>query len=230
MITLDDRLAAAASLVRFGSRVADVGTDHGYLIASLLQKGQASYGYACDIHEMPLESARQTLQSCGLTEKATLLLGDGLNGISPEQVDDVVIAGMGGEMILHILDEAGWQDPRHRFILQPMTKVHELRAGLYGRGYEILQEKAASVGKFVYTVMQVRWSGEKKAVDELFARVGKLPESQEPEAALYLQRQRDTVRQIAENMEKSNTNSNKTKELYELADEIQRILSRKKEG
>ena len=111
-----------------------------------------------------------------------------------------------------------------------MTKVHELRAGLYGRGYEILQEKAASVGKFVYTVMQVRWSGEKKAVDELFARVGKLPESQEPEAALYLQRQRDTVRQIAENMEKSNTNSNKVKELYELADEIQRILSRKKEG
>ena len=230
MIHLDARLAAAKSLVRPQSRVADVGTDHGYLIADLLLDGTTTFGYACDIHQMPLESARQTLESCGLLDKASLRLGDGLNGLDAAQVDDVVIAGMGGDMILHILDDAGWNDPHHRYILQPMTKIHELRAGLYRRGYEILREKAASVGKFVYTVMQVRWCGKETAVDELFARVGKLPQETDPQARVYLKRQQETVRKIAESMEKSNTNSNKTKELYKLANKIGEILAEMEEA
>lgn len=63
MIVLDERLAAAAQLVRPGSRVADVGTDHGYLIARLLLGGKAVFGYACDIHPKPLEKAAETRSS-----------------------------------------------------------------------------------------------------------------------------------------------------------------------
>ena len=143
MIVLDERLAAAAQLVRPGSRVADVGTDHGYLIARLLLDGKAVFGYACDIHPKPLEKAAETLKQYGLQDCSALFLGDGLQGLLAEQVDDVVIAGMGGDMILHILDTADWKNSSQRFVLQPMTKVHELRAGLYQRGYEILQERAS---------------------------------------------------------------------------------------
>lgn len=150
MIVLDERLAAAAQLVRPGSRVADVGTDHGYLIAQLLLDRKAVFGYACDIHPKPLEKAAETLKQYGLQDCSALFLGDGLQGLLAEQVDDVVIAGMGGDMILHILDTADWKNSSQRFVLQPMTKVHELRAGLYQRGYEILQERASIVKGFAY--------------------------------------------------------------------------------
>lgn len=129
MIVLDERLAAAAQLVRPGSRVADVGTDHGYLIARLLLDRKAVFGYACDIHPKPLEKAAETLKQYGLQDCSALFLGDGLQGLLAEQVDDVVIAGMGGDMILHILDTADWKNSSQRFVLQPMTKVHELRQG-----------------------------------------------------------------------------------------------------
>ncbi|MDD3192730.1 MAG: class I SAM-dependent methyltransferase [Oscillospiraceae bacterium] len=223
MIVLDDRLAAVEEMVRPGVRVADVGTDHGYLIASLLQSGKAVFGYACDIHRQPLEKAAETLEKYGLTQRVQLLLGDGLKGLASQQVDDVIIAGMGGDMILHILDEARWEIPTQRFILQPMTKVHELRAGLYQRGYEILQERAAQAKGFVYTVMQVRWSGEQKTVADLFARVGLLPQDPSPAALAYLNRQADSVRAIGAGLEKSNTNRDKTEKYYRLAEEIEEI-------
>ena len=81
MIVLDERLAAAAQLVRPGSRVADVGTDHGYLIARLLLDGKAVFGYACDIHPKPLEKAAETLKQYGLQDCSALFLGDGLQGL-----------------------------------------------------------------------------------------------------------------------------------------------------
>lgn len=65
MIVLDERLAAVAQIVRPGSRIADVGTDHGYLITRLLMDGKAVFGYACDIHPNPLEKAAETLKRYG---------------------------------------------------------------------------------------------------------------------------------------------------------------------
>lgn len=224
MIVLDDRLAAVAALVRQGSRVADIGTDHGYLIAWLLLKGRAAFGYACDIHQKPLEKARETLKSYGLDDRSQLLLADGLEGLLPEQVDEIVIAGMGADTILHILDEAGWKNSDQRFLLQPMSKHHILREGLYQRGYEIMEEKAAMVKGFAYTVIQARWCGKKQIVDPLFARVGMLPLSHSTAAQIYLKKQAQTLWNMAEGLEKANTNRNNKKEYYDLSREIFGIL------
>ena len=223
MIVLDERLAAAAQLVRPGSRVADVGTDHGYLIARLLLDRKAVFGYACDIHPKPLEKAAETLKQYGLQDCSALFLGDGLQGLLAEQVDDVVIAGMGGDMILHILDTADWKNSSQRFVLQPMTKVHELRAGLYQRGYEILQERASIVKGFAYAVMQVRWCGQRCDVTDLFARVGLMPQTGSEEARIYLEKQAQIAKKIAEGLKKSNTKRNEYKKYYELAREIEDI-------
>ncbi len=223
MIVLDDRLAAAESMVRPGSRVADVGTDHGYLIARLLLSGKAVFGYACDIHPKPLEKARETLAQYGLLDRAKLCLGDGLQGLCSDQVDDIVIAGMGGDTILHILDEAGWHDPAQRFVLQPMTKAHELRSGLAARGYGLLQEQAALAKGFAYAVMQVQWTGVRRQISALEARVGLMAQCPSQAAQAYLANQAAVVRKMAEGMALSNTKRNESEKYYELYQEIQAI-------
>lgn len=226
VVALDERLSAVAALVRPNSRVADIGADHGYLIARLLLDQKAVFGYACDIHRGPLDKAKETLKSCGLEDRSQLFLGDGLSGLLPEQVDDIVIAGMGADTILHILDEAGWRDPGQRFLLQPMSKHHLLRAGLYKRGYEILQEKAVIVKGFAYTVMQARWCGRVRAVDNFFARTGLLPLAYSAAAEIYLEKQAQALWNAAKGLEQSNTNGNYKMEYYETAGKIQEILER----
>lgn len=226
MVSLDERLAAVAALVRPNSRVADIGTDHGYLIAWLLLEKKAVFGYACDIHQKPLDKARKTLKSCGLEGCSRLILGDGLSGLLPEQVDDIVIAGMGAETILHILDKAGWQDPGQRFLLQPMSKHQLLRAGLYQRGYEIIQEKAVIAKGIAYTVIQARWCGRVRTVDGFFARTGLLPLSYSAAAEIYLEKQVHALENMAKGLEKSNTKSNNIKEYYKISEKILEILAR----
>ncbi len=80
---LDARLAALAGLVRPGVRVADIGTDHGYLISWLAASGKIPAGCACDIHKKPLEKAAFSLSQYGIADRVELILCDGLQGVSP---------------------------------------------------------------------------------------------------------------------------------------------------
>ena len=151
---LDPRLWTLAQLVRPGARCADVGCDHGYLIAWLCASGKIPGGYACDINSKPLEKAAFTLSQCGVSHQVKTVRCNGLEGVGPGQVEDVVIAGMGGDLIWRILDACPWsRDPSLRFVLQPMTKIHRLRQLLYANGFVLLQERAVAAGEFVYTAM-----------------------------------------------------------------------------
>ena len=157
---LDRRLQAIADLVnpegRSGLRLADVGTDHGYLVSYLALTGQIAKGYACDINPQPLERARRTLECYGV-QGVELRLSDGLAALSPEMVDRVVIAGMGGDMMVHILSQAGWQQAQQiEYRLQPNTKADHLRLWLVCNGYRILEEQVAQQGKFFYPILRVR--------------------------------------------------------------------------
>ena len=121
-IELTPRLQAVAGLVPRGARLADVGTDHAYLPASLLQQGVIDTAVAADLRPGPLDRARATAERYGLTEQISFRLCDGLSGILPEEADTVVIAGMGGETIAAILSAAPWvREEGKRLILQPMS-------------------------------------------------------------------------------------------------------------
>ncbi|MCM1298860.1 MAG: class I SAM-dependent methyltransferase [Firmicutes bacterium] len=176
-IRLDRRLKAVARLVRPNKSVADVGTDHGYVPCFLYQQGTREI-YACDILEKPLAAAKATMDLYGIPEKTkdnaegiTLLLCDGLDGVPP--VDDVIIAGMGGEMIADIISRCKFLNRNVHFILQPMTRDWILRKALYRTGLYIERETTASVGGKVYTVMLCLYGGEKTEIDEEFAFLGK---------------------------------------------------------
>ena len=186
---LDPRLEALAQLVRPGVRCADVGCDHGHLIAWLCASGRVPGGYACDINSKPLEKAAFALSQYGLTGRVKTVLCDGLAGIGPGQVEDVVIAGMGGDLIWQIIDACPWsRDPALRFVLQPMTKGHRLRQALYAGGFTLLQERAAVAGGFAYTAMQAAYTGQRREISPLFAWGGLLLEDPSPAAQAYLAR------------------------------------------
>ena len=168
-IRLDRRLKTIAELVRTDKRIADIGTDHALVPCWLWQQG-AKEIYAADISEGPLNAAKATAELYGITD-IKLVLSDGLDKVPP--VDDVIIAGMGGEMIADILSRCTYLNKDMRFILQPMTKDHILRRELYKNGFEIITEKTAVVSKKAYTVMLCAYTGEKSEIDEAFAFLGK---------------------------------------------------------
>lgn len=155
-VELTPRLHTVASLVPKGARLADIGTDHAYLPAWLLQQGQISSAVAADIHAGPLERAQQTAQRYGLTEKISFRLCDGLVGIDSEEADAIAIAGMGGETIAMILSAAPWLlEEKHRLILQPMSGQDELRRWLWVNGYTISRELLSQEEEKLYVVMEV---------------------------------------------------------------------------
>ena len=170
MISLDGRLKAAADLCRKGTTVADVGTDHALLACYLAQNGAKSV-IASDIREGPLEAARRTVKQTGVTN-VRVLLSDGLKEI--DRADDVVICGMGGELIADIVEGCGFLTENTRFILQPMTKPDLLRRRLYSAGFEIIEERTAYEGGRGYAVMLVRFTGKTREIDEIFALTGKI--------------------------------------------------------
>lgn len=144
-----------------GKTLADIGTDHAYIPIYLLQNGLIDYAIACDIKKGPLDIARSNVEKYNI-ENIELRLGPGLNPIAENETETVVIAGMGGDMIMHILSE----NPKksHSFkeiILQPMNCQKELRMWLVNNRFEIVGEDLSKEGFKVYNLIKVK-SGENK--------------------------------------------------------------------
>ena len=125
-----------------GIGLADVGTDHAIIPISLAQKGYQGKLFASDIHNGPLQKAKHDAEEAGVAEKIVFQLCDGLSMCPPEEVDCILIAGMGGETICRILDQAEWIfDRPYRFILQPMTHAEVLRYWLVHNEFQIDREE-----------------------------------------------------------------------------------------
>lgn len=193
-IMLSNRLLMTAQFVYGGSKLVDVGTDHAYLPVFLIQNGVIEKAIACDIHQKPLENARKTVESCGLSDKVFLCISDGLKNIKSEDADEIVIAGMGGTLISEIIEKAPWlKDKNKHLILQPQTKAEQLRAFLYDSGYEILEEKAVFEGKRLYIAMHAVFLGAKKSYTLSEAYIGGFCNKNDEAAREYLRRQAEHI-------------------------------------
>ncbi len=183
--SLDKRLLAAAAYVTKGGVAADIGCDHAYLAAYLATVGCCERVYACDVADGPLETARANVEAMGLGEKITLIKSDGLDALPSEGITDVIICGMGGELILDIISRADWLKRGTNLVLQPMTRVPELRRGLAERGYEILSEQAVCDSKYAYTVINAKYTGNIRALGDVEAYIGKL-DTRDPATLEYI--------------------------------------------
>lgn len=174
-LNLKGRLSLCAAYVREGSRLADIGTDHGYLPIALCESGRIPSALACDINPMPLASARENIARRGLSGRIATRLCDGLSAVAADEADDIVIAGMGGELIAGILDACGWiRDGSKRLILQPMTRHEALIRWLYTNGFGIERQGAVLDGGKYYTVICARRDGVSRPCDDYTAAVGML--------------------------------------------------------
>lgn len=167
---LTKRLAACAAQVTPAGVVCDVGTDHAYLPAELLQSGRCTRAVATDIHAGPLEAAKRTLTEAGVLEQAELFLCDGLEQVQPAGITDVVIAGMGGETIVHILENCPWRRQVH-LILQPMTKIPVLRLWLAQQGFS-WSEQVVQEGEKFYVILSARHTGTVRTLSPLEQEIG----------------------------------------------------------
>ena len=221
----DKRLLAAASLIRPGSPVCDVGTDHGYLPVYLIEAGITSRAVACDINEKPLAAAREHIAAHGLSSRIETVLSDGLANVPPEKARDVVIAGMGGELISRVVLSCPYsRDSSIRFILQPMTRAAFLRSSLYAAGFSIFREIPVVDGKHRYAVMQVSYEKEPETISPLFALVGKIPESRTPDTLPYLMGERNRILKIRNGLLRSKPSLKQEKQYDALMEGLDRII------
>lgn len=157
MIRLSERMSHLAVLVSEGMVLCDVGTDHGYLPIWLLQAGRIPKAYAMDIGEGPLERAKEHIRQCGLEAYIETRRCDGLAGLMPKEADSILIAGMGGGVMLHILkDGDAVVRQAEELILQPQSEIAEVRKYLYEQGFEIDREDIVEEDGKYYPMMHVR--------------------------------------------------------------------------
>ncbi|MBQ2881512.1 MAG: SAM-dependent methyltransferase [Clostridia bacterium] len=148
---LSPRLQTVADAAGKCKILADVGTDHGYIPVYMLKNSLCAKAYASDIREQPLARAKATISENGFSNVAETFLSNGILDI-PEDYDCLVIAGMGGETIVSIL-EAKRPPENAKLILQPMTEDVLLREYLYTHGYRITEETAVAEPGHTYTVI-----------------------------------------------------------------------------
>lgn len=138
--------------------IIDVGTDHGYIPIKLIKDNIASRVIASDINKEPLEKARINASLDGVIEKVDLRLGGGLKTLKSKEVQGIIIAGMGGNLIRDIL-EADLDKVKDvdYLVLQPAQNPEVLREYLYTHEYEIIDEDIClDEGKY-YELFKVKY-------------------------------------------------------------------------
>ena len=154
MIRLDERLRCAFDLLQGANIVADIGCDHGKLTAALLLDGGCDRVIAGDISPDCLNKTRAIIDRYGLQGRAEVRLGSGLCILEPGECDAAAILGMGGELMVELLQSSPAVAERmERLVLQPMSGIEELRQWLYENSYHVKADRLIRVGSRWYQLL-----------------------------------------------------------------------------
>ena len=190
-MNISRRLNRLAELVTEGSRLADVGTDHGYVPLCLCREKKIPSAIAMDINKGPLERAKSHIAEAGLTAYIETRLKRG-------EADTVLIAGMGGALMVRILSEGteALKEVRE-LVLQPQSEIGDVRRWLGSHGWHIIKEDILlDEGKYYPMFKAV--PGEAEDYTEAEYRFGKLEMQESPEVlADFLRKRLEVNRQIA---------------------------------
>jgi tRNA (adenine22-N1)-methyltransferase len=169
--TLSMRLERVAELVPTGARLADIGSDHGYLPVALINRGVITAAVAGEVALTPFRSAERTVRESGLEKQITVRLANGLAAIEPaDGITAISLCGMGGETIRDILAAGKARlSGRERLILQPNGGEQPLRQWLMDNGYRILHEDVLRENRFYYEIIVAERDGPVKySAEELY--------------------------------------------------------------
>ncbi len=202
-MNISRRLNRLAELVTEGSRLADVGTDHGYVPLCLCREKKIPSAIAMDINKGPLERAKSHIAEAGLEHCIETRLSDGLQKLQGGEADCILIAGMGGALMVRILSEgAAALIGVRELVLQPQSEIGDVRQWLNTHGWRIATEDILlDEGKYYPMFRAV--PGEAEAYTEAEYRFGKLERQESPQVlADFLQKRLEVNRQIAAELPK----------------------------
>ena len=222
-LTLDGRLSSVGKFVRRGAVLADIGTDHGYLPLFLLREGAISFAHLADINVGPLASAEGNARELGMHHLCSFHLTDGAAALAGLGITDYSIAGMGGELIVKIIEEAKHlEDGGVRLILQPMSREHLVRGYLARVGFAVVgEEYSLSAGRY-YLTLAAEYTGIPYEIDPPRAYFGTLCDATEltGPALGYLRTKTRALRRALEGLREGGKDCALESMLYECASEI----------
>ena len=168
----------AAQMVRKGSRLADIGSDHAYLPIALCTENKIEYAQASDINEGPVAAAVANIRKNGLGDRIMAVRADGLDKTLDFAPDCITVLGMGGELIVSILDKAPWvKNENITLVLQPMTHPEILAKYLAEQGFAVNDEIIVCDGgrsDRIYRIIRAKFDGKAREISEGEALVGRI--------------------------------------------------------
>lgn len=235
MIQLSNRLQSVADLVGFCETMADVGTDHGYIPVYLVECKKTKRAIAMDVNKGPLLRAEEHIRQYGMEQKIETRLSDGLAALEPKEAEVIVIAGMGGALMMRILSQgAAAAQTAKRLVLQPQSELMTFRQFLFENGYQITAEDMVFEDGKYYPMMAVRFmAGDGAAISEdkqqgkqfqrMICKYGPvLLEQKHPILKQYLLQQKQQKQKILKNLQ-ANARQNVEERKAEVAEELSDI-------
>ena len=193
---IDARITAMINFVEAGSRVADIGADHGYLSIFLAKTGRADFIVATDKNALPLDAAKKNIAAAGYANVIETRLGDGLQVLSVGEVNTICIGGIGGALICKIFDDApNILNSVENLILQPMNAVDKVKAYLTEENFYIADIDLAEAGGIIYEIIFASRNAEKISARKKFET--------SPLREKYLALKKEKLQRVLSEMSKS---------------------------
>lgn len=224
------RLRTIASMVDKCECVADIGTDHGYIPIYLLKNKVCTKAIASDINKGPVEKAKFNVRIEDLEGKIDCRLGGGLTTINKGEVQGIVIAGMGGNLIRDIIEERLNIFKKSKFaVLQPVQNPEVLREYIYKNGYKIIDEELCIDDNRFYEIIKIRYASEVEEVEDIYYEIGKkLVDRRHPLIKEFIEykinRYSEIHNNIKENTESAGRRKNELKDKIKKLEELKECL------
>ena len=214
MIKLSQRLQAIADLVPAGAKVADIGTDHGFLPCYLAQSGKAELVIACDVNAQPLALAQRNITDYNVGDKVSTRLGNGLAVLNPGEVDTVTIAGMGGALMIDILDASPMVvDRLKRIVLQPNVGAEAVRIWAEKNRWQIVAEDLIRENDIFSVIIVLEQGRSDRFMSAVELYLGpKLLAEHHPMLGLYISEEWEKTQHILDQLSKSDSEESRKKE------------------
>lgn len=221
------RLKTIAGMVDTCECVADIGTDHGYVPIYLIKNDVCSKAIASDINKGPVEKARLNVKLEGLDNKIQCRLGGGLSTIKPGEVQGIVIAGMGGNLIRDIIEEGIDILKKAKFaVLQPVQNPEVLREYIYRKGYKIIDEELCIEDNKLYEIIKIGYDEKIEDIDSIYYEIGKtLVQKRHPLVNRYIEMKVERYIKILENItEESESAKSRKLEVKSKIEKLEEML------
>ena len=219
------RIELLCSLSAPYGTIADIGCDHAYVSIHLARMGRSVI--ASDISEGPLSKARKNICAFGLNEKIDLRLCGGLSGLKSGEAEEIIIAGMGGNIISDILSEGKAIAAESKVLfLQPMTASEVLRRFLYESGFVLKNEYLIREGRRIYTVIETAFENIKTNYSDFDCYISPAiaKNIDVPIYKDYVQKKYNEFKKIIKGLEKSETKKDLLSYYISIANETEKLL------